>query len=583
MNKKGIKKISELFKSYGLVVAITIIFLCTGIYYVRQSVRDVLFMDYWRMSTQLIPKVMENELTFSDIWLGEYGQRNPLMRLLLAMSIKFMNLNCIWESFAGIIMIVCSVGILYFVWNRICKDDESKIKKQILFIPIIAFLFNLNQWEILSSQFSFVFMLRLAAYMLMFWFLDNELHKEDRNWCQFVKLGIATGIIICLMSQLYFCAMLLAICFAFAFDFFLGYGTKKSKIREYGAFLIPTCCFVLLYFVGANFSSGGGNMGIFLGSLFDGSFFKGILYMLAGSIVPQSILQQMKLSYILLLGGIFVIIILYAVWLYFRKNLYKKSFFPLLVTAYGLLNIPIIIYGRLGEFDLFYMTSSRYVCETKFIWVGCILIFAHEMLYAKQKIKTYLLPGFGIVVLFLSVIYANKVELKIAPYRGGYKDSLIQVLQKPEIQMKDEELALLQAPVEVVKDGIRLLKSYQLNVYASEVEIGTDLGTAVYKNEIFEDGWVGINGSLTVRTTDFGKIHIETYDPYAQTHPEGVCKVYVNEELSCTIPARELNAFEIQAEQNVVVTIRFECDYFTEEPDPGERDLCFVLLNLYTE
>ena len=438
-----------------------------GLYYVRLSARDLVFMDYWRNIVQLVQPVMEGKCRIELLWNSSIGQRNFLQLFLLTLNIKYLNLNCIWEVYAGILVMGASTILLYYIWNKVLKEQIKNIKcgitlKQLCFIPIILMIFNLNQWEILSLQFSFVFMLRILSYLAIFVLIDNALNEKKWSVFRFGIVGVFAGIVICLLSQLYFPGMVIAIVCSFVFAFWLIPGSMKQKIKAYLAFLLPCAISTIFYFWGMPSDSSGGNLGYFIQIILNGSFFVGILYMLVGSVVPQTITETMSTELIIVCGLFLLIIILIAVILYFHFQIYKKTWLPLLMASYGIVSIPIIIYGRAGMYSLNYLTSSRYACESTLIWVACAFIFAYSaIVYSKPSVR--IVAWTCMLSISLTILHADYSEFKIAPYRGAYKDNLIQILKKEEIS--SEDVALFQAPEDMVRNGIGLLKKYQLNIY----------------------------------------------------------------------------------------------------------------------
>ena len=457
----------KFIRSHFISIISILICVFLGLYYVRLSARDLVFMDYWRNIVQLVQPVMEGKCRIELLWNSSIGQRNFLQLFLLALNIKYLKLNCIWEVNAGILVMGASAILLYYMWNKALSEKIKNNKcgavlKQVCFIPVILTIFNLNQWEILSLQFSFVFMMRILSYLAIFAFIDKALYDKKWNVFRFGAVGILAGIVICLLSQLYFPGMVIAIVCSFVFAFWLIPGSKKQKIKAYLAFLIPCVVSIIFYFWGISSDGSGGNLEYFVEIVLNGSFFLGILYMLVGSVIPQTIAETMSTELIVVCGLFLLIIIFVAVILYFHFQIYKKTWLPLLMAAYGIVSIPIIIYGRAGMYSLNYLTSSRYACETTLIWTACVFIFAYSaFVYSKQSVR--IVACICMLSISLVILYADYSELTIAPYRGAYKDNLIQILREEKIT--SEEIALLQSHEDTVRNGIELLKKYQLNIY----------------------------------------------------------------------------------------------------------------------
>lgn len=456
------------YKEHGLAILILILVGIIGIIYVNNSARNIVFMDYWRNIVRLIPDVMNRECNFFTFWQDAFGQRNFLQLLLVAFNIRFTHLNCLWESYAGLLLIVCSTILVYAVWTRINSRntlDQKALLKQIAFFPIILMLFNLNQWEILSLEFSFSFMLRIFSFLLIFFLIDKAIINGQWNTRYFLGYGILAGFIIDFLSQLYFPAMVFSVILSFFLAFVLNFGQTKQKLLSFLSFFIPVIISIFLYFEGVSSADMGGGLVFFKGMLQNGTFFTGIFYMLASSLLPQTFLESITSTQIMMIGITLFIILLFALVLYFKFHMYEWTYFPVMLITYGGISIPIIIYGRAGIFDMFYLTSSRYACETTLIWVGCTFIFSYVILRRPHKFFKISAAISGIILVFL-VIYADITELKIAPFRGVYKDNLLETIAETDITELDETtLSLFQASPELVREGIEMMQAFQLNIY----------------------------------------------------------------------------------------------------------------------
>ena len=111
----GTKGMTRIVRNY-LVIVLGILFMGgIGLSYVGRSARDVLFMDYWRYINDILPSVLNGSFGIEELLLGDFGQRNFLIRLLLALNIKYLNLNCLVEVYGGIIVLMIISILLYFI------------------------------------------------------------------------------------------------------------------------------------------------------------------------------------------------------------------------------------------------------------------------------------------------------------------------------------------------------------------------------------------------------------------------------------------------------------------------------------
>ena len=460
-----LKKYVNCIKHDLIPIGIIILFVILGFGYVHMSARDIVFMDFWRNIVEYIEPTMQGTLTWTDIWKGAFGQRNPLQFLLLVWNIKYLNLNCLWEEYAGIVVMGLETLVLLCVWRKTTKEEYESTRKKcnFLFLPIIVITFSLNQWEIVSLQFSFVFQIRLFTYLLAFIFIDQALKvKKER---MFGIAGIWSGILICSVSQLYFTGMLIVSCIVMILACYIEKVPIVKSAKYIVLYLLPNIVAVCLYFWNLPMQNAGGSFDAFVKILFNGRLYLGLMYMLVASILPQSVVQTMMLQYVILLGTTLLIIIIGSVGMFLYAKMWRRSYVPIFTLGYGLISIFIIIYGRINEFDLMYLTASRYTCETNFIWIGCSFIWAWNLLEEGMDGRKWgsVLALFCICILVLELDYA---ELKTAPYRGVYKDNLIEYLKNgKEIKKGDEQIELFQSTEELVIQGVDLMKKYKLNVY----------------------------------------------------------------------------------------------------------------------
>lgn len=578
MNSVNFKnnKIVKICRENVLICGLIVFFILGGIRYVNLSARNVVFMDFWRNICKFIEPVMEGEWPWREFWEAQFGQRNFLQMFLLAIDIKYLNLNCIWESYAGIIVIACTSIIIWLEWKRVISfqltNKRNKLIHTILFFPLLLCLFNLNQWEILSLQFSFAFMFRIFCYVLIMFFTNSLLQNNDANLYKYCILGFFSAIVIDFLSQLYWPALVITLIITWIIDLLKK---KQYNFKIVLAYWIPIFTAIFIYMYRLNDLGAGGNLGILIELLKSGGFILAILYMLAGCVTPQSVLQGLTNANIITIGVIIAVIVVIAIFMFFKKHMEDRTYFPMMLCAYGLLSIVIIIYGRVGSFDLMYLTSSRYTCETSLILVGIALTYCMCFFVNRGKYQT--LPLLIILIVFIG--YADYTEFNIAPNRGLYKDNLVEMMSDINYY-EDNELAVFQSDSQLVRTGITLMKKYKLNIFYDKYieEIGNTLETAANKENIWEDRWVGKDASLRVSVGDEGYIYISTYNPFYVKHLDGRCEVLVDGECRGIIDLSEENSsIKIETQPNTIAKVKFVTNYYEDEQTPGERQLCFVI------
>ena len=465
-------------KLYMLFITLVIIGgVSLGCLYINNSARNIVFMDFWRIIDRVIPLAENNHIIsiLDDLWFWDFGQCNYLIYLLTAINVKYFGLNCLWEEYAGIVVMgIQALVLILFITKNIFNDKNKLFRpKKILFSLLVIFLvFNLNQWEILSLQFSFAFMLRVLLYELIFITFD----KAIRTGKGYLKCGIISLVSILLLSQLYFPAMLLS-CLMAILIFYLFDRNKNKEDKEKNnktwksslKFWIPSLIAVVLYFsggIGEASASQSGFIETILSFIKNGTLIQGFFVMLFSSILHQDILSHISLNYIVICGIVLFVFILYALFIYFKNKYYKKTYLPILFIMYGVINIFAVIYAR-GAYGVLYLTSSRYNVETNFIWLGITFILGLLIFdTTKRKIYSKIIYIICMIGISITLMMSYNKEYEISPFRGVYKENLINLIKENNIkEISLEDLSLFQSPPELVIDGVKQLKEYKLNIF----------------------------------------------------------------------------------------------------------------------
>ena len=461
----------KLHYGYICVVAILIIIASwIGVKYISLSTRDIPVMDTWRNYYEMIPLLMNGNLTFADIWSGYIGHRNPLEMLLLCCYILFFKANCQIASFLGLGVLIATAALIAKCWkgivDRMSERSSQTALGYVLVIPIFLVFATLGQWEILTLEFSASFQTRIMWYICLFAALDRAIFMPSRY--AYLGIGISAAAAICLVSQLYFVAMLLSMAVILGFDTIVVCEHRKNRTAQLLQLLLPCIAASVVYFYDLQIGGLQGSSNSFLHALFDGSMFVSIMYAFAGSVLEDTIVTAMTSTNVVILGIILTMLIIAAIVLYLKNKMYCITYFPALLAGYGLISTAIIAYGRLNMFQASYLASSRYVCESRLIWVGVLMVYAMSMMKIdKSWIKRGLL-AIPVVVILLAIVKTDQTEMKTAPYRGYYKDDLIQKVMQTDIEacMDEEFFSPFQASGEYVRGTVQYMKEYSLGVFS---------------------------------------------------------------------------------------------------------------------
>lgn len=459
-------------KSYGIFLVMLGIFVGYGCYYVNLAARNLVFMDYWRVIVGMINELQHTDNLLTFLWNDSLGQRNVFTKLLVLINYRFTHLNCLWESYAGILIIAVSGCVLYSTWKKTLAEDKAAWKVQICFVPILFMLYNFNQWEIMSLQFSFSFFVRLLVFISIWKLLDTRIKSNEWDLKKMVPCIILLFTAICLLGQLYWLALLASVFSVLFFALFLERGEWKQKAIFFIVLLILCLIFVGIYFVGLPMENSGlGGTNPFK-ILFSEDLIKAALFMLVAIFIPQTEISNLSHWNIYHIGMLLACVIVFAVFIYFKKKMYKNTYLPIFMILYGCFSIVTIGIGRIGPFGFTYLAASRYTCETSLIYVGCFWILLSALF--ESKVVTKVAISLIVLTLTFELFHSNRVEFSIAPYRGFGKDSLISfLLEVDEDDLEERTLDMgmidaFQSSPDLVYEGIHLLKENNLNVYYSE-------------------------------------------------------------------------------------------------------------------
>lgn len=454
-------------------IALILILITTSFfvfYYIPTACRNLVMVDYWRMSCQYIPDVMQGKVNILSTFKGEWGQSNAFLKLSLIANIKFFHLNSMISEYLGIIILGLIAFLIFVNCFKEANVNKNRRFECLCFMPVILSVFNMNQWEIIGSQFSFSFTLRVFLYLVVAILLDKSFEekasiKQRRKYVIFS--GIIAFISIILLSQLYFPAMVVSLGIIIVFKLTVMRGNQEIERYPYIIWIIMVSLGIVIY--GINVSSSLGQSSVagssnLVNHILDGTAFWGMFVMLASIIIPQIKIQQMSSFEIYFIGMVIAAIIIYSLIIYIKDRLYIVSTIPAYLILYGGISICAIEYGRLGMSDLLYLSSSRYVCETTSILTGCFLILYYKI--NKSQRSGMIVSSIIMIGLSVTLINSAYIEKNMAAARGAYKDEAIQLLYNID-DVTDDELGILQANnANQVREGTELLKKYSLNVFS---------------------------------------------------------------------------------------------------------------------
>lgn len=581
------------YNNNRIVIWSTIAMVSLTIIWLMNAVIDTPIMDEWKFLSSDVNKMFEGTMSFSDFW-GTGIHRAFLASILTYINVKYLSYNTLLFTYTGVIFMFISAFVIYKVYKRSVTDSPNNIKKQILFLPVILTLFCFNQWEILTMQTSLTFMLRICVYLLIFsildkWLINNTKSKYLFEFILFVCVSIVG------VSQAYWPAMCGVIIISILFSSFIN--RKSAARKDYKRLLIiilGIILFIGLYIVismrgfvqNSEFDSI--EKKSLFSLIFSPTLVKGVLLMLGATLRPNydKYIFNNNINDYILIGLVVLILLLAALFIYFKGKMYKKTLFPLMMISYGLISILFIFCGRVQRFGVDYLISSRYTCETILIIAGVVMIFAiklNNIVFKNKYLKTTLCYVL-ILIPTVCVIYSNRSELRVAKFRREYRVNILNTMLNIE-DASDEELSTFQvASPDVARNAVSNMKKYKLGVfkYTANNEPGTNFTNAKGIKGIYADKWATNSASFKIKTGKEGALYIKGLYPKSITG---------NETLDISINGKKVNTTKIEdnvfeiiipTDSNAVIKVDIKSSFsYVNEPDV--REISFLIQDIYAK
>lgn len=424
--------------------------------YIIKSVGEVPLMDYWKDDGSYYEQIVTQPINLQQILsIPHELHHNPFFGISNYYFVKVFKCNNYIYVFSGMFFVMLSAAVVLMLY----KKQYEKKRYLLDFIGGFLFvfpLFNLNQWEIFTLYCSCAFMFRIFVYIVMFIIYDRLLKglRNNQSCVSVILYGAFSVIIIYGISQAYFPGFVVAICFVTIVDIIKN-GNDRRCWYSIG-FQIGG---VVLYVVTLTPSFAGGEQQYSVQII---DYFKGMLLMLASVIVHQNFHND-YLNVCYVIGFVILVFALIAVYLYFKKEKEKISYFPICCMVYAFVSIVVIMMGRISAFGVISLGSSRYVVETTVGIMGMVQIY--WSLLDDKKIVSMLSSGLLIAIVMLPMCYSNRIERGVGVYRKIYNDNMKELLINID-NVEDEDLAIFQAPAQQVRACASVMKKYKLSVWS---------------------------------------------------------------------------------------------------------------------
>ena len=455
------KILNAIHKNIFFVIVLLSVFIFFLIYLSRAT-NNTPYMDYWLYIDKLVDKMFSSGITFDDLYNSNGIHRSPLQLLIFLTNVKLFKYDVLLEIFLGAILLIPICSILYKEYKNDFKNLNNKFLYYFGIVIFIILLFSLNQWEIIASEFLLSYEIRVLNYLISFILLNKILHNKSKYGKYSIELGFFYIFVITCISGMYFAAFVVSIIFSLLLDLIVD-KDRKSNYKVYLIILISLIIGTVLYCYGINFN-GNSTVSLSINIQWILGLFEAVFILLGASLLGYST----SIQTITIIGAILFTIQIVCMIIFIIFKQFKNNYLPILLMIYAFCICGELYVGRANNFDLAYLASSRYICETLWFLIADLWIILNLNSYKFKYLNVKTIIKFFSVCFLVSIFtvnfYSNKNEWNTAIYRKEYLENLNNYILDIE-NVSDEDFKNFTVDKEVIKRDVEIMKKYKLGIF----------------------------------------------------------------------------------------------------------------------
>lgn len=393
---------------YGLFPLLGTVF---GLWYIFSATCDGIYSDYVRLVNSYLPGVWDPAMFF----VPDILTRIPVNYLGRIVNVSFFDYNIMFDRVLGVL----ALGLSGLALGSYCSRRKISFG---WFGVLMAVLFSLNKWEMLTNGSGWAHFLSFACFYYHYEVIDRvwsgQEKKHDRT--TLILLPFFTTL---LVAGPYCAIYSVTVLLACGLMFLLKRDDSRNRWHLYGlSALVPLLLYLWSnsYAVEDHAAPAAAPLLVQLREtpgFFVRFFLKSFSSMVIGGEQAEEIFRT-NAPY-LILGLLVILLYLFALWINLRYRLYEKTVLPLLLIASGGLNHVLILLSRWIFLQENYGLSSRYALQFQSGILGILLTFALFWKQWKRKRRFSLrIVACAACVLFLAGNgYTTYKEIKKVPNR----------------------------------------------------------------------------------------------------------------------------------------------------------------------
>jgi hypothetical protein len=454
--------------SLSLLIPFALVFL-----YVWTTATDIVFRDdMYLIKGGFIESYLKGTLTFADLWRPTDSMRILGGALLYIANVKWFSMDLRLIVLLIPFLMLASALLIYRDYRKSLMPESSPEFIATAFLVLTLIIFNVIQWEgliygnIIASQYPMPFI--IAS------FISLELFLSKGGWKY-----LPAAFILAPLTILVFGGKLV---FAFAptlgltfLCFLLTHRSLLTKDFWFRAIMISVflaaIAFLYIFRIDYNdyvqYSShyAADVLGVFSRPLEAAQF---LLAAFGASIVGVDVFftcDYFSVQSMVFIGLIVVLLYALALILFFRSRMYERTYLPFFLIMQTFFYLVFVMIGRFGIGDISYGMASRYTYISIYGLVALVWIFIFTL--ARPVQSSTMLKGTiyaSFVMIFTGLLLTSIVVWSNQPGQKAYFDQLRNIAMRVDTATPEELSKFAERP-ELVRDSLRLLREYKLNVY----------------------------------------------------------------------------------------------------------------------
>ncbi len=466
---------SKIILSLSIFIPFALVFL-----YIWTTATDLVFRDdMYLIKGGFIESYLRGNLTFADLWRPSNSMRILGGALIYIADVKWFSMNLKMITLLIPFFILASALLIYREYRKSLIQEHSPEFIAVSYFILSFIIFNVIQWEGFIYGGSIGFQYPIPFMIAGFISLESFFLKGGLKYlfAVFILLPMALlvfggrlgfvfvptlcSVFICYLITHRFrltnyfwlraCAIGLFLAAVVSIYLFrIDYNDYVLLSLDYADDLFNVLSLPLnaLQFILAAFGAGGIGVDVFFAC------------------------DYLSFNTIIIIGLIIVFLYALALIFFFKYRMYEKTYLPLFLIMQTFFYLSFMLIGRFRLGNIDYGMSSRYTSISLYGLAAMVWIFIFTLTRSGRLnvfLKGIIYGGFTII--FTGLLLTTIFEWRIRPARQAYFAQLHQIALHVDTATPEELSRFAERP-EVIRESLRLLREYKMNVYRAKPNDG---------------------------------------------------------------------------------------------------------------